>query len=265
MRILPALSLATGLLCVDAPRASAFDALVIFGDSLSDTGNAGRFSNGSVWVEGLAERLALSARPSNAGGANYAIGGARLNPASGPSSLPAQLARHLQAPREAGHVLHVVYGGGNDLIAAALDPAGARAVDAAASALADMLTALAERGATDILVPNLPDVGMTPAARGRPTAALAHAAGLTRRFNARLDTMLTEIEGRFPVRLHRLDVYAMAERARRDPSSFGFANVTTPCAYLPSCEGHLFWDGVHPTAQAHARLAEAAAQLFSVP
>ena len=57
----------------------------------------------------------------------------------------------------------------------------------------------------------------------------------------------------------------MAERARRDPLSFGFTNVTTPCAYLPSCEGHLFWDGVHPTAEAHARLAEAAVQLLSVP
>jgi cholinesterase len=31
-----------------------FERLVVFGDSLSETGNAGRFSNGTVWVEYLA-------------------------------------------------------------------------------------------------------------------------------------------------------------------------------------------------------------------
>jgi outer membrane lipase/esterase len=36
-----------------------FDQLVVFGDSLSDMGNAGRFSNGLVWVEQLAETLKL--------------------------------------------------------------------------------------------------------------------------------------------------------------------------------------------------------------
>jgi cholinesterase len=36
-----------------------FDHLVIFGDSLSDSGNAGRYSNGPVWVEQLAEMLRL--------------------------------------------------------------------------------------------------------------------------------------------------------------------------------------------------------------
>ena len=54
--------------------ADAFDELVVFGDSLSDTGNAGRFSDGPVWVEGVANGLELSVRPSEVGGTNYAIG-----------------------------------------------------------------------------------------------------------------------------------------------------------------------------------------------
>jgi phospholipase/lecithinase/hemolysin len=52
----------------------SLDHLVVFGDSLSDTGNAGRFSNGPVWVEQLAEKLKLPLLPSGRGGQNYAVG-----------------------------------------------------------------------------------------------------------------------------------------------------------------------------------------------
>jgi len=53
-----------------------------------------------------------------------------------------------------------------------------------------------------------------------------------------------------------------AVRARKDPAGFGFVDVSTPCNVLPTCEGHLFWDGVHPTTQAHARLGDAALQVL---
>src|SRR5215217_2201063 len=92
---------------------AAFSRLVVFGDSLSDTGNAGRFSNGSVWVEVLARRLNVTLQPSQAGGLNFAVGGARLDPRSGSHSLRAQADRFLKRPRQGGRTLHVVYGGGN--------------------------------------------------------------------------------------------------------------------------------------------------------
>ena len=67
--------------------ALSFDTVVVFGDSLSDSGNAGRFSNGPNWAEQLAERLKVPLRPSKAGGTNFAVGGARLDAGSGPTSL----------------------------------------------------------------------------------------------------------------------------------------------------------------------------------
>ncbi|WP_159712052.1 SGNH/GDSL hydrolase family protein [Geminicoccus flavidas] len=50
----------------------------------------------------------------------------------------------------------------------------------------------------------------------------------------------------------------MTEQVRADPAAFGFTDIVTPCSGATRCEGHLFWDQVHPTTYAHGRLAEAA-------
>src|SRR6185295_537402 len=64
--------------------ASAFDAIVAFGDSLTDTGNEpsepyfhyeGRWSNGPLWVEYLSERLGFPYNSSN----NFAHSGAQTD------------------------------------------------------------------------------------------------------------------------------------------------------------------------------------------
>ena len=246
-----------------ASAAGPFDAVVVFGDSLSDSGNAGRFSNGPVWVELLGARLGLILRPSQTGGSNFAFGGARLDPNSGPTSLRAQADIYFRRPQRAGRTLHIVFGGGNDLLAAVGASGAERMVDAAAASLQSILADLAEHGATDILVPNLPDVGMTPAIGSRGQRAVAEAGALTDRFNRAVADALREIGSRHDLRFHPLDVRAMAERAREDPGAFGFVDVTTPCHFLFSCEGYLFWDDVHPTTRAHARLAEAAFDLVS--
>jgi GDSL-like Lipase/Acylhydrolase len=69
-----------------------------------------------------------------------------------------------------------------------------------------------------------------------------------------------EIDG---PRLHRLDVWKLAEQVRADPAAAGFVNAWSPCAGRGDCEGYLFWDDVHPTTQAHQRLAEAAIRVLS--
>ena len=101
-------AIATCVMSASAQDPPPIDHIVVFGDSLSDTGNAGRFSNGPVWVEQLAARLEVALRPTQAGGLNFAVGGARLNPLSGPHSLRAQADLFL-APAIRQHARHCLW------------------------------------------------------------------------------------------------------------------------------------------------------------
>ena len=244
-----------------AQEQPTFDHIVVFGDSLSDMGNAGRFSNGPVWVEQLADKLHVTLRPSDHGGENFAIGGARLDPKSGPDSLRAQVDRFLQ--RKAlpeGRTLYIVWGGSNDIFAALDERKALAQLDTAAESLKSIVADLVQNGAQDLLVPNLADVGMTPEVRAQGRKAVEEARRLTEHLNKTVDNDLAALNSSASntFKVHRLDVWSLAEQARKQPSSFGLRNVTSPCKRLRRCDGHLFWDDIHPTTEGHARLAAAA-------
>ena len=240
-----------------------FQQLVVMGDSLSDMGNAGRFSNGPVWVEQLAEALNLPLKASQHGGQNFAVGGARIQ--VGPQSLQAQLDQHLKQARPSGRTLYIVWGGANDIFAAMGQPDAHSELNAAALSLKHVLAELIAYGASHLLVPNVPDVGITPEVRAEGDEAVAEARRLTDHFNQAVEGHLANLVSQsHGVRLHRVDVAAMAERARKDPDSFGFTDISTPCRGSAECGGFVFWDDIHPTTAAHARVAEAALGALSV-
>ena len=245
------------------PTSAPVSGLVVFGDSLSDNGNAGRFSDGPVWVEVIAERLGVGLKPSRAGGTNYAVGGARTQ--GGASDVRGQLASYLSARR--GHAdsgaLHIVSGGANDLLAAGCQANRDRVARSAAASLAASVDTLAGAGAKRILVPNLPDIGYAPAVRALGPACVTAARRLTETFNATLERRLRAVEQKRSVDLRRLDVFSVADQVMRDPGSAGFVNVTTPCHGGPY-GGALFWDYLHPTAAAHARLAAEALRAVGI-
>lgn len=238
-----------------------FDRLVVFGDSLSDTGNAGRFTNGEVWVEDVARGLGLGLAPARFGGFNYAVGGARIH--GGAFSLREQV-RLFVATRDSGRpdpeTLYVVFAGSNDLRALVGVADKAAGADAAVAEFASVLRTLVAAGGRSFLVPNLPDIGRTPEAHDFGEAWVREARTLTQRFNAGLARVLHEIE-RDGVRVHRLDVFGLLDAAAADPQRFDLRDVGTPCPAAlrdAGCDGYLFWDTMHPTRIGHARLGEAA-------
>ena len=277
--------LVASALLLAARPAAAYDALYVFGDSLSDVGNLGlatggaipgpsyfngRFSNGPNYVDDLSAALGLGpASPSLAGGNDYAYGGARLTGLPVPPTVPAQVTTYLAANPVAGeNGLYVLFGGANDLIAR-LGGDATVSVPAAVDALAAQVGGLYDAGGREFLTPNLPSLGLIPQFNADPVAAAA-ATALTAQFNALYAAALDDLElSRPDLVLHRVDVAALFAAVAADPAAFGLDNAADPAApglspglqdydaslIVPDADRYLFWDQLHPTQSGHALLA----------
>lgn len=190
--------------------AGGFGALYAFGDSLSDAGNVslatlgavptnsiysdGRFTNGNVWVQDLAQGLGQRAvRASLAGGTDYAVGGAETGPnplhTVNPTDLPGQLAQFVaNVPNPSPNALYTVWAGSNDVLGIANStetPAQQQAsVQQAATNEAVVIDELVAHGAKDIVVMDVPDLSKTPNETVRRLSDAA--SGLSRRPTTRI-------------------------------------------------------------------------------
>jgi outer membrane lipase/esterase len=245
-----------------ALAAAPFSDLIVFGDSLSDNGNVGRFSNGPVWVEWMAAAMGLELRPARTGGTNYATAGARAH--GGSMDVLAQTAAFLSHRGDADpKAFYVVFAGANDLLASPCRAHNTSVVREAAEAMGSAVGRLAAAGAINILVPNLPDVGKAPVVRAQGADCADSARRLTRLYNAVLEDELAAVEASSRIRLHRLDVFSLAEEVFANPQNAGFRNVTTPCQGQ-GCDYALFWDWLHPTTTAHDLLAAQALKVLGL-
>lgn len=164
-------ALATVSALTTSLQAMAWDSLTVFGDSLSDTGNVGRFTYNSatnpLYDEILARQAGLTLQPSSQGGSNYAAGGAVAVPAiNSQFNTQDQVARYLASTngRADPNGLYIHWIGGNDLAAAvALPPLATTLIDNSAGAAVSQVKALLNAGAGTVIVPTVPNVGATPA------------------------------------------------------------------------------------------------------
>ena len=245
-------------------RAQEYSSFVVFGDSLSDSGNIAHalgLPTGSsfttnpdpVWARIVAHTFRSPGLHSLSGGSNHAFGGACVNPDS-PCTVPVpgigqQIDQYLSS-RPSGaadpDALYAVWGGANDVLAvaeaAASTSPGVRAVNpraatlAAARAYTDHIRRLQEAGARHVVVFNLVDAGETPFARraGDPRIPAALTALVTL-YNEELDAGFRSLDaGIVPI-----NTFALFGEVLQDPTTYGFTNVhgaaCSPSERLPVC------------------------------
>ncbi|MCY7354742.1 MAG: autotransporter domain-containing protein [Lysobacter sp.] len=295
--------LAAALALGAAPAfAQTFSQTIFFGDSLTDAGYfrpllpasvqpvTGQFTTnpGFVWAQYLADFYGTSAAPNGNGqvGPNYAAGGARVSsanpgPLGPPPPLTAQLSNYLASTggRADPNALYTVWGGANDLFAASAVPAQAQAIiGSAVAAQVGIIGQLQSAGARYILVPLIPDLGLTPAFRAQGPAVQAQVTGLATAYN---NALLGAI-GASGARVIPLDTFHLLQEIVGNPGIYGFRNVTgtacqpqitaqsltcNPTTYVTpdAPDAYAFADGVHPTTGAHKILADYAVSVIEGP
>ncbi|MEN1929545.1 autotransporter domain-containing protein [Luteimonas sp. MJ250] len=287
---------------VAAANEQPFSQTVFFGDSLTDAGYfrpllppgvqavTGQFTTnpGLVWSQWLAQHYGTDASPNGNGqsGDNYAAGGSRngvdVNGALGfTPSLATQATAYLAANggRADPDALYTVWGGANDLFAVAADPANAQAIiGGAVAAQVGIIGSLQAAGARYVLVPNIPDLGLTPAQIAQGPGAQAQATALSTMYNEALFGALAA-NG---LSVIPVDAFSFLREVAANPAMFGISNVTgTACmpqitAQSLTCnptslvspdapQTYLFADGVHPASGAHRALADLAMAAIEGP
>jgi phospholipase/lecithinase/hemolysin len=274
------------LALASAARAEPISRIVVFGDSLSDTGNVfgytngvtpappyfeGRFSNGPVWVERMAEKLGLSPPVASFHeGYNYAFGGAETGQGlstQGSPNLLFQLALYQLAPHvPARSDLFVVWCGANDIFVK-IGTSTPPDLPAYVANIASAITTLSDAGGSRFLVPNLPPLGQTPWLRS--IGYEADGDNLSAQFNTALSAELSQLRTTLGVTIYELDTHALFAQALAEPGKFGLTNVTDPAfdagSVVPNPQEYMFWDDEHPTATVHALLGEYAAAAVPEP
>lgn len=283
--------------------AASINNIVVFGDSLSDNGNLyeymqhhvpesppyyeGRFSDGPIWVELLAE--SIFPKNTKAHLLDYAFGGAGISEDEEDEVLltlkkeiDSFLLSHKNKADPAN--LYIVWIGANNYLALPDNPEESLTI--VNNGLVRSLERLARAGARNVLVVNLPDLGKTPAAiEFDAREGLSY---LSKQHNARLLESIKTLETNFPrVKWIHYDVGTKLDEILNEPASYGFNNTSETCynalmdknnkpsvlrmvaavngnQRVDNCDGYLFFDLVHPTTVAHKIIADKARTLLEL-
>lgn len=296
--------LAISLSMAGLAHAELYSSVTFFGDSLTDGGyfspitqgklgikESGQFTTNpdNVWATSFAEQLGTTSVANTLGspqtGNNYAIGGARagvdiVNTDFGVNvpvaSVSTQVTGYLANKKVDPNGMYVVWGGANDLLAAATNPANAiNTISSAAGSQVGAIKALKDNGANYILVPNIPDIGLTPTAIAAGAGFQSSGTMLANMYN---QTMYSSAVAT-GANIIPLDTFSLLQQVAANPKAYGFTNMTQKACNTPSSllcgsnnlvapganESYFFADGIHPSGRAHQMIADYANAVVTAP
>ena len=225
--------------------AQEFSSVVVFGDSLSDSGNLASTQSlppgtsfttnpDPVWAELVAREFGNDGTNSAARGSNFAWGQACANPSgvcSQTSQVPdltQQISQHLNGGKADPDALYLVWAGGNDIDAIATASAAGTLsasevpgeIEGAITALITQIGRLKQAGARFVVVLTVPDPGRTPLVANNP-AAQQSLSRLGQGFNQGVIAGLPRVQdGTIFV-----NAAALAEEIFEDAEAYGFTNT----------------------------------------
>jgi phospholipase/lecithinase/hemolysin len=270
----------------------AAEKLIIFGDSLSDTGNSnvatngqapppklygttqfpGRWTNGQNWVDylpGVAQSFGVKVEPVTAylqdpgsdQATNFAFGGATSGAGNViNNALPGFLAeipiylKTVDNQASAGD-WYVIWIGANDF------SAGINPVETVAN-IKNGIAELSAQGARNFAVINVPDLSLTPAVQALGGATILAAKRFVLTTNVLLEVELLRFAFQERIRINLVDINRIFLPLVVCPGRFGFTNSSgfalAALAVNPSINpnDYVFWDDFHPTTRAHFFAAE---------
>lgn len=302
--------LAITLSSVGVAHAGDYSSVTFFGDSLTDGGyfkpfldkeESGQFTTNpdNTWATPFAESLGLTSTAQTLGGDgsgnNYAIGGARAGLDVEREGLPVasaktQLDSYLANNKVDSKGLYSTWAGANDIFAASeyinnnLEGFRTNKEETVGKAIGDyilpaaqdqvsIVSTLHNNGAKYILVPNIPDVGLTPEVVGNDLFS-----SIGTEFATKYKTTLYEGIKNTGANVIPLDTFGLLQKVAKNPSAYGFSNMNEKaCGSVSSLEcgrddieegaenSYFFADSIHPTGRAHKMIADYANAVVTAP
>ncbi|MFN3407651.1 MAG: SGNH/GDSL hydrolase family protein [Limisphaerales bacterium] len=275
------------LLLSGAWPAMAFTSLHVFGDSASSLTNGpgttnyygGRYCNGRIWVEVLAQRQGLVSDPAK----NWSFFGHYSN-------LLVTNAANYPPPADAATALFVVWVNNADFVGMTFDNSPPYTSNATTMTFwtnrmnqslanhSNIIQTLYQKGARTLLMPNVVDLGFTPYFNGTAAGSRAFLRQRIVDYNAAFAALLQQRQATLPGLVIRSpDLFTLLDRMVTNAAAYGLTNalaggimvdaLTDPAFANKSLNGpgtnHLFWDYLNPGAKAAAVIADLAHQTLT--
>jgi len=275
--------------------------LLVFGDSLSDMGNAkssilnvpdvppywqNRFSNGKIWIDYISERYGVSTSLGSGSdaGDNRAFGGSQTGQGYSYFVLPnmgTQINNYLanvQANIPSDNVVSL-WGGGNDFLY------GTANSDTIIANMESHIRQLSSVGATEFIIPNVPPLEKTPEGLSRSQNQQNELGLEIISYNNKLSTLISNLSIELGINVHSIDAWTAFNDVVENKEALGISNIEgSACSdsgglivsiFLPICDSssslvsnadeYLFFDKAHPTRVMHQFISHFAIENIGTP